>query len=56
MLKTLYETIFHDPSPRRIIRSVSRYDVIVLADARRKELKVMVDDLNGVIQQLERIQ
>lgn len=36
--------------------ATARYDPVVLADARRKELKVMVDDLNRVIQQLERIQ
>ncbi len=31
----------------------ARYDPVVLADARRRELSVMVDDLNHVIRQLE---
>ena len=34
----------------------ARYDSVVLPDARRKELSVMVDDLNRVIHQIQGIQ
>ena len=34
----------------------ARYDPVVLADATRRELSVMVEDLNRVIQQLQAVQ
>ncbi len=34
----------------------ARYDSVVLPDARRRELSVMVDDLNRVIHQIQGIQ
>ena len=36
--------------------SPARYDPVVLADARRTELSVMVEDLNRVIEQLQATQ
>ena len=36
--------------------AAARYDPVLLADAKRMELKIMVDDLNRVIQQLGGIQ
>ena len=35
---------------------VARYDKIVLPDARRNELSVMVEDLNRVIYQIQGVQ
>jgi hypothetical protein len=36
--------------------AAARYDPVVLADARRRELSVIVDDLNRMIHQLQAVQ